>query len=43
MCANALLAILDRIRELMPPEEEADGLDDLTARRALRIAGRPAS
>lgn len=39
MCAKALLDTLDRIRELLPPEQEADRLDDLSARRAARLAG----
>lgn len=43
MCARSLLDTLDRIRDLMPDEEEGDGLDDLTARRAARVARSSAS
>lgn len=43
MCAKALLDILDRLRDLAPGDEEADELDELNARRAERLAGRPAS
>ena len=32
MCANSLREVMDRLRELMPAEEEADALDDLAAR-----------
>lgn len=39
MCARALHDALDRLRELTPEGEEADGLDDLAARRTKRIAG----
>lgn len=39
MCAKALLETLDRLRELLPTDQEADELDDLAARRARRIAG----
>ena len=39
MCARALTETLDRLRELLPPEEEGDGLDDLAARRAARLGG----
>lgn len=39
MCARALTETLDRLRELLPPEEEKDGLDDLSARRAARLGG----
>jgi hypothetical protein len=39
MCAGQLRDTLDRLRELAPAEEETDGLDDLSARRAARIAG----
>lgn len=38
MCANALLNIMNQLRELMPKAAEKDGLDDLSARRAVRIA-----
>jgi hypothetical protein len=39
MCARELRDTLDRLRELAPPEEEEDGLDELTARRTARLAG----
>lgn len=38
MCARALLDALERLRELAPEREEGDGLDDLAARRAARLA-----
>jgi hypothetical protein len=40
MCAKALLDTLNRIRELAPPPEEKDQLDELSRRRARRLAGR---
>lgn len=39
MCTRELRESLDRLRELAPEKEEADQLDDLSARRATRIAG----
>ena len=39
MCANCLLTTIDRLRDLIPAELEADGLDDLAKRRELRRAG----
>ena len=39
MCARSLLDTLDRLRELTPPAQEADGLDDLARRRMARRAG----
>lgn len=39
MCARVLFDALERLRELAPVEEKADGLDDLVARRAARLAG----
>ena len=39
MCARSLLDTLDRLRELTPPAQEADGLDDLARRRLARRAG----
>lgn len=38
MCAGRLLETLDRLRELVPPEQEKDALDDLQSRRAARLA-----
>lgn len=38
MCARALLDTLETLRDLCPPAKEADGLDDLSARRTARIA-----
>ena len=43
MCANCLLTTIDRLRELIPAELEADGLDDLAKRREQRRAGGTAS
>ena len=40
MCAARLLDTLDRLRELAPEEETKDNLDDLSARRAARLARR---
>lgn len=40
MCQARLVESLDRLRELIPTEEEGDALDELSARRATRIAGR---
>ena len=39
MCARALTETLDRLFERAPDEQEADKLDDLSARRAARLAG----
>ena len=39
MCASQLRETLDRLRELTPPTEEADELDDLARRRDARRAG----
>lgn len=38
-CARALVEALDRLRELVPAESEADALDDLGRARASRLAG----
>jgi hypothetical protein len=38
-CARALADTLERLRQLAPPPKQKDGLDDLTARRAARLAG----
>lgn len=38
MCAKALLETLDRLRSLIPTDEEADELDELAARRDARRA-----
>lgn len=43
MCARALLDTLNRLRELAPEDEEEDGVDELRARRAARLAGEPAA
>lgn len=37
MCARALLDTMEKLRELVPPGEEEDSLDELRARRAARI------
>lgn len=39
LCARALLDLLNRMRELLPPERKGNALDDLATRRASRIAG----
>ena len=39
MCAGQLRDTLNRLRELCPPEQKPDELDDLAARRAARLAG----
>lgn len=36
ICAKALQDTLDRLRELSPPKEKADGVDDLNAQRVKR-------
>jgi hypothetical protein len=41
MCARALLDTLDRLRGLAPDGDQKDKLDELSTRRAARIAGRP--
>lgn len=41
MCARALLETLDRLRELVPPQQETDALDALAERRALRLGSDP--
>jgi hypothetical protein len=38
MCARVLADVLEQLRELMPPVEEGDSLDDLAARRRARRA-----
>lgn len=41
MCQGRLQDALRELRELAPPTEEVDQLDDLSARRAARLAGGP--
>lgn len=36
MCARELRETMSKLRELAPPEEEGDGIDELSARRATR-------
>lgn len=43
MCARALRESLDRLRELVPDEPEADKLDELSAKRAARVGRAPAT
>ena len=43
MCAGQLRDTLDRLRELMPPEQETNEIDELRARRERRVAGHPGS
>lgn len=38
-CARALREVLDRLRELCPPSEGSDRVDELSARREKRFAG----
>lgn len=40
-CANSLASVLEQLRELVPVKTEGDGLDELTAERQKRLAGRP--
>lgn len=40
MCARALLDALAQLREQIPEHDEKDKLDELSARRTARIAGR---
>lgn len=43
-CGKTLLDVLDRLRELCPPEEKSDGVEDLRSRvRALRVVRQPAT
>jgi hypothetical protein len=39
MCAKALLDLMNRLRDLAPPQRERDAIDDLAERRARRRAG----
>lgn len=43
MCAGQLRDTLDRLRELMPKSADKDDLDELSARRAARLASRGAA
>lgn len=43
MCAKSLIETLDRLHELAPDREEDDKVDEISARRAARLAGRPAA
>jgi hypothetical protein len=38
MCAREMRDTLDRLRELMPPEEKPDAISDIEAQRAKRLA-----
>lgn len=38
MCARALREAMDRLRELAPPKQRADALDELSTRRTKRRA-----
>ena len=38
MCARALNETMDKLRAMAPPAKEGDGLDELEARRAARLA-----
>ena len=37
--AGQVLALLTRLRELAPPQEEADAVNDIETQRAKRLAG----
>jgi hypothetical protein len=39
MCAGKLHEALDRLRELAPPRQEDDRIEDLASRSRLRLAG----
>lgn len=39
LCAGRLIDAVDRLRQMVPAEAQADGLDDLAARRDRRLAG----
>jgi hypothetical protein len=39
MCAQALLKTMEHLRSLAPPRDEEDQVDDLSSRRAQRLAG----
>lgn len=39
LCAGRLIDAVDRLRASVPAEVQADGLDDLAARRDRRLAG----
>lgn len=39
LCARALLDLLNRMRDLLPPERKANALDELASRRATRTRG----
>jgi hypothetical protein len=41
MCAKAHLEIMDRLRELAPPAEETDAVNDIEAQRVKRLARLP--
>lgn len=36
MCAKSMVDVLRELRSIAPPKQEADNLDDLTARREAR-------
>lgn len=38
MCARALVETMERLRAMAPPAKEGDGVDELEARRAARLA-----
>lgn len=42
-CGKVVLDALTRLRDLSPPKQEKTKLDDLTARRRIRLAGAAAS
>lgn len=43
MCARALREAMDRLRELAPPKQRIDALDELSTRRSTRRAKAKAS
>lgn len=42
MCARSLLELLNRLWQLAPPVADMDGLDEIGAKRAKRLARRSA-
>jgi len=43
MCAKAMYDALDRLYELAPDTQEADGVDEISRKRQERISGRTAA
>lgn len=43
MCAKALMEAMERLRAMAPPAETKDGVDEIAAKRAARVARRSAA